>query len=74
MNTTYDKILAIISLTLFAAFCFIIALWVQEWDLKLVLILGVGMASYDFWIDAFRSKASAPATKDIDPSTQHDGI
>ncbi|MEO1544768.1 MAG: hypothetical protein AAFR75_12225 [Pseudomonadota bacterium] len=76
MNTTYDKILAVISLALFFAFCGVISIWVMEWDLKVALLIGVAMASYDFWLDAFKggTNGNGTPTKKLDPSAQKDSI
>ncbi|MEL7048374.1 MAG: hypothetical protein AAFO75_05330, partial [Pseudomonadota bacterium] len=74
----YDKCLAIIALALFTTFCGIISFWVMEWDLKLVLLIAVGMAGYDFWRDTFKRRPdtgpAAPQTTPTDPSSQKDGI
>lgn len=75
MNTTYDKILAVIALSLFVAFCAIIVIWVMEWDLKIVLLIAIGMAAYDFWQEAFKKKSNERPTTHADGhDKQHDGI
>ena len=48
-----DKILAIFALGLFIAFLAVIAISVQGWDIKIVLIITALMATYDFWLSAF---------------------
>jgi hypothetical protein len=50
-----DRILSILALAGFSAFLFILAWWVRELDLTIVIIVGVAMAAYDFWRLAFRS-------------------
>lgn len=52
----YEKLLAIIALGLFAVFLGIIGYRVQEWDLRIVLLISFGLATYDFWLDAFSGK------------------
>lgn len=77
MTTLYDKIIAAIGLMLFAVFLGIIFWKVAEWDLRLVLILAVVMATYDFWRDAFRPGPKgrmAPTQQASQPHDQHDGI
>lgn len=48
-----DALLSLLALSGFAAFLLILALWVREPDLIVVLAVGMGMAAYDFW-RAFR--------------------
>ena len=55
----YDKLLAIFSFALFAAFLAILGIWVESMSLKVVLIITVLMCAYDFWVDAFKKKNGA---------------
>lgn len=48
-----DAILSALALAGFVAFLFVLGLWVREPDLIVVLVIGVAMAAYDFWL-AFR--------------------
>jgi hypothetical protein len=52
----YEKILALVSLAAFASFMGILGLWVDAIDLKVVLLVTVAMAAYDFARDVFASK------------------
>lgn len=49
----YDKILAIFALAAFIGFLAILAVAVEGWDIKVVLIITSLMATYDFWLDTF---------------------
>lgn len=49
-----DAILSLLALLGFAAFLFILAVWVRQPDLIAVIAIGVAMAAYDFW-RAFRT-------------------
>jgi hypothetical protein len=49
-----DRILSVLALAGFAAFLFILAWWVREIDLAIVIVVGVAMAAYDLWRLAFR--------------------
>lgn len=44
-----DTILSILALAGLAAFLLILAIWVREPDLIVVIAIGLGMAAYDFW-------------------------
>lgn len=55
-TAVYEKILALVSLAIFAAFMGILGLWVDAIDLKVVLLVTVAMAAYDFARDLFTSK------------------
>lgn len=44
-----DTILSILALAGFVAFLFILAFWVRETDLIIIIAIGVAMAAYDFW-------------------------
>jgi uncharacterized membrane protein YoaK (UPF0700 family) len=44
-----DKILAIISISLFLVFVGFLAIWINEPDLWVVVVVVAGMALYDFW-------------------------
>lgn len=50
----YDKIFSVFALLLFIAFLGVLAVAVRGWDIKIVLIVTALMATYDFWLDAFR--------------------
>ena len=50
----YDKLLAIVALALYLAFIAILGYAVEGWDIKIVLIITGLMATYDFWLEAFR--------------------
>lgn len=50
----YDRILAVFALLLFIGFLGVLAVAVKGWDIKIVLIVTALMATYDFWLDAFR--------------------
>ncbi|MBZ8131932.1 hypothetical protein [Afifella sp. IM 167] len=56
MSTWTDRIIAFLALACFAAFLFIVAWWVREPDLILVLLVVVAMIAYDFWIHPWRSR------------------
>ena len=44
-----DRILLIVSLAMLFAFMGVVATFVDEPDLWMVIILGLGLAVYDFW-------------------------
>lgn len=44
-----DRILGAVALAIFAAFNLIVVFYVKELDLTLVVLLGIGLAGYDFW-------------------------
>jgi hypothetical protein len=50
-----DAILSIVALAGFVAFLLILALWVREPDLIVVIAIGIAMAAYDFW-RAYRTR------------------
>jgi len=52
----YDRLLALFALAVFGIFLGIIGWRVQEWDLRIVLLIAFAMASYDFWRDAISSQ------------------
>jgi len=72
----YDKILAIAAMIIFLTFLGILGVWVEGWDIKLVLILTAAMATYDFWLDAFRNATgrNAPHKAPDQHDKQHDSI
>ena len=51
-----DKIMALIALFFFVSFLSIIASYVPEPDLIIVISLGVAMAVFDFWLALFKGK------------------
>ncbi|MDQ0326445.1 fatty acid desaturase [Rhodopseudomonas julia] len=56
MNAWSNRILALLALAGFALFLFIIAWWVREPDLIIVLTIVVAMAAYDFWGHPWRQR------------------
>jgi|GEM_PF-2077239 hypothetical protein len=44
-----DRILATISLAMLFTFLGVVVVFVREVDLAIVIFLGIGLASYDFW-------------------------
>lgn len=44
-----DKVLAVLSMLLLIGFLGILAWWVREPDLIIVIVLVIGMAAYDFY-------------------------
>ncbi|MEW5963505.1 MAG: hypothetical protein AB1749_08070 [Pseudomonadota bacterium] len=50
----YQKLLAIFSISLLLAFLGVLAIWVREIDIKIVLAITGALALYDFWLEAFR--------------------
>tara|TARA_B100000700_G_scaffold109692_1_gene123645 strand:+ start:308 stop:484 length:177 start_codon:yes stop_codon:yes gene_type:complete len=50
-----DKVIAAISLVLLIAFLGVVVAFVREIDLAIVILLGIGLASYDFWTSVFRN-------------------
>ena len=44
-----DKILAVLSMTFFLAFIGFLAVWVNEPDLWVVVVVVAAMGAYDFW-------------------------
>lgn len=52
----FDKVMAIVSWTLFAAFLAILGIWVESVSIKVVLIITALMCAYDFWRDVFAAK------------------
>lgn len=49
----YDKFLAVFSVSLFIAFLFVLGLWVEGIDIKIVLALTGALAAIDFFREAF---------------------
>lgn len=54
-----DKVFAAISLCMLVAFLGVVIAFVREIDLAIVILLGIGLASYDFWLSVFRNGGSA---------------
>tara|TARA_B000000441_G_C21627720_1_gene281521 strand:- start:554 stop:745 length:192 start_codon:yes stop_codon:yes gene_type:complete len=54
-----DKILAAISLIMLFAFLSVVVVFVREIDLAIVIFLGIGLASYDFWTH-FKNRSAEP--------------
>ena len=54
-----DRILAAISLLMLFAFLSVVVIFVREIDLAIVIFLGIGLASYDFWAH-FRNDGTEP--------------
>lgn len=52
-----DKLLAALSMVLLIGFLGILAWWVREVDLIIVIVLVIGMAIYDFWKGAGHDEA-----------------
>lgn len=52
----FDKVVAISSLGMFGTFLLIVGTSVQSLSLRIVLIIAMLMAVYDFWLDAFSKK------------------
>jgi len=52
----YDRAVAASALGLFTAFLLILGIWVDSLSLRVVLLIAVAMAAYDFWLDAFSKK------------------
>ncbi len=48
----YERILAVMSLIVFAVFLAILGIWVESISLKIVLAITVLMCAYDFWLEA----------------------
>jgi len=59
MSGWTDRIIAFFALAGFSVFLFIIAWWVREPDLIIVLAVVVAMIVYDFWIHPWRSRRAA---------------
>lgn len=51
-----DRILGIVALASLAAFLYILGSYVREPDLIIMLVIGVAMAGYDFWLELFRGE------------------
>ncbi len=56
MSGWADRIIAFVALASFALFLFIIAYWVREPDLIIVLVAVVAMIAYDFWGHPWRTR------------------
>ena len=54
-----DKLLAAISLLMLFAFLSVVVVFVREIDLAIVIFLGIGLASYDFWTH-FKNRSAEP--------------
>jgi hypothetical protein len=52
--TAFDKVVGLIALACFIGFLSVLGSFVKEPALIVVLVLGVLMAGYDFWIELFR--------------------
>ncbi|WP_158259827.1 hypothetical protein [Phyllobacterium phragmitis] len=52
-----NRIIALMALLTFAAFIGIIAFRVRALDLTIISIIGVGLASWDFWRQLFSRKS-----------------
>ncbi len=77
MNSLSNKIFAIVGLVLFGTFIGIIGWFVEGIDIKIVLIIAMVMATYDFWLDAFKSGPKPPTAPHREPDQhdrQHDAI
>ena len=51
-----DKILGILALASLILFLYILASFVLEPDLIIVIVVGIAMACYDFWLELFVKK------------------
>lgn len=51
-----DAILSLLALAGFLAFLFILGYWVRQPDLIVVLVIGGGLAAYDFWVSFRKSR------------------
>lgn len=51
-----DAILSMLALAGLIVFLFILAWWVREVDLTIVILIGIAMAAYDFWRSVFRRR------------------
>ena len=54
-----DKILATTSLFMLVTFLGVVVFFVREVDLAIVILLGIGLASYDFWTH-FKNDGAEP--------------
>ena len=54
-----DKVFAAVSIGLLIAFLGVVVAFVREIDLAIVILLGIGLAGYDFWTSIFRNGDSA---------------
>ena len=54
--TGLDKTLGIVSLACLAAFLYVLGSYALEPDLIIILVIGMVMAAYDFWIELFARK------------------
>ena len=54
-----DKILAIITVSMLIGFMSVVVIFVNEPDLWMVVLIGLGLASYDFWATFRKRRASA---------------
>ena len=59
MGSMADKVFAAISLALLIAFLGVVVAFVREIDLAIVILLGIGLASYDFWVSIFQNGDNA---------------
>ncbi len=71
----FDRVVAVASLGALATFIAIVGIQVESWSLRIVLIVTALMAAYDFWLDAFSSKAhSTSETVPAERDKPHDSI
>ena len=54
--TMLDRILGILALAALVAFLYVLGSFVLEPDLIIVIVIGILMACYDFWIELFATK------------------
>lgn len=52
----FDKFFACFSMACMIAFVAIILWFVDAWDLRIISIIVLGMASYDFYLQAFGNR------------------
>lgn len=53
-----NRVLAVLALALFAAFCLVIVVFVPDIDLSVVILGTVALAGYDFWRTLFAGGAA----------------
>lgn len=63
--TLVDRILGVLALAALIAFLYILGSFVLEPDLIIIIVIGVLMACYDFWLELFAAK---PKNGDGNPS------
>jgi len=59
----FDRIVVAVWLLAFAGFAGIVAAYVREPDLTVVVVLMVAFAFHDFWISVLRPGAAQPVTR-----------